>query len=78
MKPEGVSVINKPEKPASTQAQAQDRYQPGDPIPVPEVSEANTESAWALFSELAQIADDVKTVPASLMDELTPAPDPNS
>ena len=71
-------MINKPEKPASTQVQAQDRYQPGDPIPVPEVSEANTESAWALFSELAQIAEDVKTVPASLMDELTPAPDPNS
>ncbi len=71
---------NKSDEPASTRSptQAQDRYQPGDPIPVPEVSEANTESAWALFSELAQIAEDVKTVPASLMNELKPAPDPNS
>lgn len=64
---------NEPEEPASTQpptqAQAQDRYQPGDPIPVPEVSEANTESAWALFSELAKDPDLQKTMPASLMDE---------
>lgn len=64
---------NKPYEPAFTQAptraQAQDRYQPGDPIPVPEVSEANTESAWALFSELAQGTDLQKTIPASLMDE---------
>lgn len=46
---------------------------PGDPIPVPHVSEANTESTWALFSDVPPLpeADFLDTVPASILDEQT-------
>lgn len=41
----------KPQEPARKPALEPDRYVPGDPIPVPEATEANSESAWALFSD---------------------------
>jgi hypothetical protein len=47
-------------------------YQPGDPIPVPDVEEKNTETTWQLFSELAakddkHYAETVQvTVPGSI------------
>ena len=44
---------------------------PGDPIPVPDAVEANTESSWALFSDVQRQPDPefLDTVPASLLDE---------
>ena len=43
-------------------------YQPGDAIPVPEAVERNTDTDWALFSDLAakQEARFAETAPASL------------
>lgn len=48
-----------------------ERYVPGDPIPVPEAVEADTESAWALFSDASRPAEPefLDTVPASLLEE---------
>lgn len=44
---------------------------PGDPIPVPDATEANTESTWALFSDVQRQPDPefLDTVPASVLDE---------
>ena len=73
---EGTGVTNnKPPAPAtssaSSQEKSQDRYVPGDPIPVPDAIEANTESSWALFSDVPRQPeqDFLDTVPASLLDE---------
>ena len=56
---------------AQTPEKLQERYMPGDPIPVPEAVEANTESTWALFSDVPRQPDPeyMDTVPASLLDE---------
>ncbi|MGI9134855.1 MAG: hypothetical protein ACR2I0_13105 [Rhodoferax sp.] len=45
--------------PAPTPAppDAVDRYVPGDPIPAAEVTEADTESVWALFAENPEPAE---------------------
>lgn len=44
---------------------------PGDPIPVPDAVEANTESTWALFSDVPHQPepDFLDTVPASMLYE---------
>ena len=66
---------NKPPAPTSTpkspQERTQERYLPGDPIPVPDAMESNTESNWALFSDVQSEPepDFLDTVPASLLDE---------
>lgn len=62
----------KPQEPASKPAPELDRYMPGDPIPVPEAIEANSESAWALFSDAAHgpETDFLDTIPASELEEL--------
>lgn len=66
---------NKPPAPtppsASSHEKSLDRYIPGDPIPVPDAIEANTESSWALFSDVPRPPepDFLDTVPASLLDE---------
>lgn len=66
---------NKPPTPAPRGAQnpekSQERYMPGDPIPVPDAVEANTESSWALFSDVPRQPDAefLDTVPASFLDE---------
>ena len=66
---------NKPPEPAPSSASAkeksQERYIPGDPIPVPDAVEANTESSWALFSDVPRQSEPefLDTVPASLLDE---------
>ena len=41
---------------------------PGDPIPVPQAVEANSESTWALFSDVPRLPepDFLETVPMSL------------
>ena len=56
---------------ASAPEKSQDRYIQGDPIPVPDAVEANTESSWALFSDVPRQPepDFLDTVPASLLDE---------
>ena len=56
---------------ASTQEKSQERYIQGDPIPVPEAVEANTDSSWALFSDVPRQPepDFLDTVPASLLNE---------
>ncbi|MES2949111.1 MAG: hypothetical protein V4858_11275 [Pseudomonadota bacterium] len=61
----------KPPAPASKPATAAERYLPGDPIPVPDAVEANTESTWALFSDVPRQPepDFLDTVPASMLDE---------
>lgn len=61
----------KPQEPARKPAPEPDRYLPGDPIPVPEAIEANSESAWALFSEADQPpeTDFLDTVPATQLEE---------
>lgn len=65
-KPPEPAAPPKPERP-------QDRYMPGDPIPVPDAVEANTESTWALFSDVPRQPDPepefLDTVPASMLDE---------
>ena len=45
---------------------------PGDPIPVPQAVEANSESTWALFSDVPRLpeSDFLETVPMSLAEEL--------
>lgn len=71
---------DQPQNPASRPAPDPDRYMPGDPIPVPEATEANSESAWALFSDPDQgpQTDFQDTVPASPLEEqkvaIPPAP----
>lgn len=64
-------MSHKPSEPASRPTPPQDRYLPGDPIPVPDASEANTESTWALFSDAPRPAepDFLDTVPSSLLEE---------
>ena len=44
---------------------------PGDPIPIPDAVEANTESTWALFSDVPRQPEPefLDTVPASMLDE---------
>ncbi len=44
---------------------------PGDPIPIPDAVEADTESAWALFSGAPKPPepDFLDTVPASILEE---------
>lgn len=77
-------MTTKPMPPAAKPAPPElDRYMPGDPIPVPQVSEANTESTWALFSDVPPLpeADFLDTVPASILEEqalkATPDTPPN-
>ena len=66
---------DKPASPTSPskppQPRTQERYLPGDPIPVPDAIESNTESNWALFSDVQRDPDPefLDTVPASLLDE---------
>jgi hypothetical protein len=61
----------KPPEPVTKPAPELDRYMPGDPIPVPHAVEADTESAWALFSDTARAdePDFVDTEPASALQE---------
>ena len=56
---------------ASSPEKSSDRYLPGDPIPVPDVVEADTESNWAMFSDVPRQPeqDFLDTVPASMLDE---------
>lgn len=56
---------------APAQEKLQERYLPGDPIPVPDAVEANTESTWALFSDVPRQPDPdfLDTVPASMLEE---------
>lgn len=44
-------ATQKPESTRPMPLQPEERYFPGDPIPAPEVAEADSESVWALFSE---------------------------
>ena len=48
----------------------------GDPIPVPDAVEANTESSWALFDDVPRPPEPefLDTLPASLLDENLVAP----
>jgi len=56
--------MSKPTPPAAAPTPAapepikpEDRYIPGDPIPVAEAVESDTESAWARFSEMPEDDD---------------------
>lgn len=65
-------MSTKPTQPPARPVNAElDRYVPGDPIPVPHVSEANSESTWALFSDVPPLpeTDFMDTVPASVLEE---------
>ncbi len=68
----------KPKEPAAKPASEQERYMPGDPIPVPDAVEADSESAWALFSGAPKPPepDFLDTVPASILEEqaINPVP----
>ncbi len=52
---------------------------PGDPIPVPEAVEANSDSTWAMFSDSPPPPEGefLDTVPASLLEEAALATPPN-
>jgi hypothetical protein len=50
-------VTNSP-NPPNLSKPLEDRYLPGDPIPAPEVTEADSESVWALFSETPKKPED--------------------
>ena len=65
-KPASPTSPSKPPQPLT-----QERCLPGDPIPVPDAIESNTESNWALFSDVQRDPDPefLDTVPASLLDE---------
>lgn|GEM_PF-1659971 len=74
-------MTTKPTPPAAKPEPPElDRYMPGDPIPAPQVSETNTESTWALFSDVPPLPDTdfLDTVPASILEEqaLNDAPVP--
>ena len=75
---EGVSVSTKPTAPTSDPIPVLDRYIPGDPIPVAEAVEANSESTWAMFSDNPPPPEGefLDTVPASLLDEAALAKPP--
>lgn len=50
-------MVNKPKAHAKQQAlhtKPANVYDPGDALPVPEVSEKNTDSVWALWSDLVE------------------------
>lgn len=68
---EGVSVNTKPTQTAANDPPDLDRYMPGDPIPVAQAVEANTESTWALFEDVPrpEEPDFQDTVPVSLLEE---------
>lgn len=70
---------NKPPETVSKPAPDTDRYMQGDPIPVPEATEANSASAWALFSDTLppQDTDFLDTVAAPHTDEPPVAPLPD-
>lgn len=72
-------MSTKPPAPTSGPIAAQDRYIPGDPIPVPEAVEANSESSWAMFSDNPPPPEGefLDTVPASLLEEAALATPPN-
>jgi hypothetical protein len=74
-------VTNKPSPPAfpsksSAPDKSKERYMQGDPIPVPDAVEANTESSWALFDDVPRPPEPefLDTLPASLLDEKLVAP----
>lgn len=74
-------MTNKPSQPGFpakpfSQDKSRDRYMQGDPIPVPEAVEANTESSWAMFDDAPRPTepDFLDTVPASLLVEKLAAP----
>lgn len=59
----------------SSSRPAEDRYTPGDPIPVPEAIETDSDSAWAMWQDSTQEPRPPnfdETVPMSLED--TPRP----
>ncbi|MBK6567737.1 MAG: hypothetical protein IPI09_16450 [Burkholderiales bacterium] len=69
MKSQPTKPAAPPTKPAAPPTTPeQDRYMPGDPIPVPQAVEANSESTWALFSDVPRLPepDFLETVPMSL------------
>ena len=72
-------MSTKPPAPTSGPIPVQDRYIPGDPIPVPEAVEANSDSTWAMFSDNPPPPDGefLDTVPASLLEEAALAAPPN-
>lgn len=63
----GVAVSTQPKELAAKPAPEQERYMPGDPIPVPDAVEANTESTWALFSDVPRPPepDFLDTIPST-------------
>lgn len=55
----------------ATNKPSEDRYMPGDPIPVPEAIETDTDSAWAMWQDSTQEPKTPsfdETVPMSLED----------
>jgi hypothetical protein len=64
-------MTKKPHEPSKTTPDT-DHYMPGDPIPVPHAVEADSESAWAHFTDTAQHdePDFADTVAASSMEDL--------
>ena len=60
-----------PKAPATKTAPDPEAYVQGDPIPAPQAVEANTESTWALFSDVPRMQepDFQDTEPISMLDE---------
>lgn len=60
-----------PKAPATIAAFDPDAYVPGDPIPVPQAVEANTESTWAMFEDVPRLKEPEfqDTVPFPMLDE---------
>lgn len=71
-------MSTKPPAPTPDPIPAQDRYMPGDPIPVAEAVEADSESTWAMFSNSPPPpeVEFLDTVPASLLEEAALATPP--
>lgn len=68
---------NKKTQPTSSKS-SDDRYMPGDPIPVPEAIETDTDSAWAMWQDSTQEPKTPsfdETVPMALED-MPPSPKP--
>jgi hypothetical protein len=63
-------VPNTHKPPPETGKLLEERYLPGDPIPVPETIETNTDSAWALWQDSTQEPRPTfdETVPMGLED----------
>lgn len=63
LKPAGPANYTSAQRSASGLTRPGDLYLPGDALPMPEVVEKNTDSVWALFSDV--VPSEAETMPSA-------------